>query len=165
MLYGTQTFSHWCSLLDWNSEGLPGEIRIKHNFTLDSLESYLTEGEEGLDDIGLPVEFERDQIEYGNMLQKNYVDCTTLKNTEHPNDYFKFTFTVRKTGNISFIGIYRTGSSALNEKQNVKNARKESSSLFSNILGAATTMDTQAFDAENDYYTMVADVIKAKFMG
>lgn len=151
-------------LYGWESEDLPNEIRIKANVTLDSLADYLTDGEDGLEDLGIPVEFERDQIQSGGIFNKQYVDCIILKNAEHPTDYFKFTFTARKTGSISFIGIYRTGHSVLNEKHNIKNSRKESSSLFSNILGAATTMDTQAFDAENDYYTMIADVIKAKFM-
>lgn len=161
MLYAEESFAHSCDLYDWSSEGLPNEIRVSGGVTLEKLQAVLLEAPNGLQSMGIPVVFERDQIQFGRMLSKQLVDCIVLKNTEHCLDYFHFTFTVRTTGNMSFISIYRSGSSPQNTKRNVQNERKNSSSIFQNILGAVSGVDNQSLTQEDDYYTMVADVIKA----
>lgn len=164
MIYGTQSFSHYCGLHDWHSEGLPDEIRCTHITSLDNLVGLLMNHPQGFRSLGIPVAFERDQIQFGKLLNKYVVNCVVLKNMIYPTEYFHFTFTFRTTGNASFIRIYRTGHSRLNEQHNIKESRRESTSLVSNIVGAATKMNYQSFQTENDYYTMVSDVIKHLLM-
>ena len=136
---------------------------MRGRFTLDDIQNVLSDPENGLPTIGIPVEFARDQIQRGNMLSKQVEDCLVLKNAQHPGDYFHFVFTARTTGNITTVEIYRSGVSALSGQKNKQEERRNSNSLFQNILGAVTKTDEMGLSEEYDYYSMVADVIKEVF--
>ena len=161
MLYAESSFSRTKDLYEWDM--LPTGVRVKGRYTLEDIQRVLSDAEKGLPSIGIPTEFERDQIQRGGMFNKQYEDCLVLKNAEHPSDYFHFTFTARTTGNVTTISIFRSGTSPLSQKSNLKDMRKSSDSLFQNILGAVTKTDEQGLEAEYDYYAMVADIIKEAF--
>lgn len=114
---------------------------VQGRYSLDDIKKALMNPENGLPTIGIPTQFEHDQIQRGNMISKQTEDCLVLKNSHHLNDYFHFVFTVRTTGNMTFIGIFRSGQSPLSGKANKRDERKASSSLFQNILGAVTKTD------------------------
>lgn len=150
-------------LRNWSEEGLPNKIRFKQRLTLEQIVSELSNEESGLPTIGIQTEFVSDQIQSGNLFNKQYEDCIVLKNCDHEDDYFHFVFTVRRTGNSSTISVFRSGVSPLSAQYNKKELRKNDSSLFKNILGALTSVDNQALDAEYDYYALVIDIIKDCF--
>lgn len=159
MLYAQSSFTHSQDIYEWDT--LPPGVRVQGRITLDDLQNALSNHESGLPTIGIPVEFSRDQIQSGNMISKQCEACLVLKNAEHPNDYFHFVFTARTTGNISTISIYRSGASPLSWQKNKHEERKNSESLFQNILGAVTKTDDRALEEEYDYYAMVSDIIKS----
>lgn len=161
MLYAESSYLRTKDIYEWDM--LPSGVRVKGQYTLADVQRILLDEENGLPTIGIPTTFEKDQIQRGGMLNKQYEDCLVLKNAEHPSDYFHFAFTARTTGNVTTIGIFRSGTSPLSQKSNLKDMRKASDSLFQNILGAVTKTDEQGLDAEYDYYAMVADIIKKAF--
>lgn len=161
MLYAQQTFAHMQDIYTWDI--LPTGIRVPGHLTLDDLKLALLNDDSpfSLASTGFPVTFSKDQIQSGNLVSKQVEDCLVLKNSMHPNDYFHFVFTVRTTGNMTTISIYRSGQSPLSGQQNKRENRKNSDSLFQNILGAVTKTDEQALAKEYDYYDMVATAIKS----
>ena len=155
--------------IDMNPDGLgewddiPTHIQVPGRYNLDDVQDLLSKEDTGLPKSGIPVTYERDQIQTGNWIKKNYDDCLVIRNSEHPDDYFKFVFTTRTTGNMTTIGIYRSGKSPLIAKKNADNERRQSSNLLLNILSAVSTLDENALDAECDYYSMLSRIIRENF--
>lgn len=83
-----------------------------------------------------------------------------MKNSEHPDDYFKFVFATRTTGNMTTISVYRSGKSPLIAKKNADDERRQSSNLLLNILSAVSTLDENALAAEYDYYSILSRIIQ-----
>lgn len=161
MLYAQEAFTHSKDIYEWDI--LPSAVRVKGRYSLSDIQQALSDPDSGLPVIGIPVEFSMDEIQYGNMFSKQYEQCLVLKNGQHPDDYFHFVFTVRWTGNTTTIQIYRSGISPLSQKSNLRDMRKNSDSLFQNLLGAVTKTDEQGISQEYDYYAIVADIIKTTF--
>lgn len=147
-------------LRGWDELGGKVDVRIKGRYDLDSLVAALNDPAIGLPTIGLPVQFDRDQIQYGNLFRKTYEDCVVLKNADHPDDYFYFVFTARTTGNLTTLGIYRAGSSVNHGQENKKAERMGRKTLVGAIAGALTKTDKQGLEAEEDYYALVIDTIR-----
>ena len=83
------------------------------------------------------------------------------KSSEHPDDYFKFVFATRTTGNMTTISVYRSGKSPLIAKEKVQMMkRRQSSNLLLNILSAVSTLDENALAAEYDYYSILSRIIR-----
>ncbi len=161
MLYAQESIAHDADIHVWDA--LPEAVRVKGRYTLDDIERILSDEENGLPTIGIPVEFSRDQIQRGSLFNKQFEDCLVLKNAEHPNDYFHFVFTTRTVGAVTTCSIYRSGISPRSQKANKKDHYKNSSSFFENVLGALTQTDEMGIEEEYDYYAMVADIIKEMF--
>ena len=159
MLYMDNSFTHAQSVFDWGDTFPPG-VRVRGQVTLDMLQDALSNPQTGLPTIGIPVTYERDQIQSGGMFNKQVVDCLLVKNADHPNDYFKFVFTARTTGTVTTIEIYHCGPSAYIGKANVKEMRKNSDFALDKIAGFFTQVDNRAMQEEMDYYTLVFDVLK-----
>ncbi len=147
-------------LYDWGDD-LPGSIRIQGQYSLSDLKNILADAESGIPGTGFRVSFENDQISRGGLFNKQYTDCLVLKNAEHMTDYFHFVFTVRVTGNWTFINIYRSGTSTLNQQKYKQQQRKNSDSLFQNLLGAISGTDEAGLAAESDYYDILCNTIRA----
>ena len=162
MLYREQTYTHNQSLFDWG-DAFPSAIRVRGQITLDMIQDALSNPESGLPTIGIPVTYERDQIQSGGMFNKQIEDCLLLVNAQHPTGYFKFVFTVRTTGAVTTIGVYHCGYSDYIGKANVKESRKKSDFFPDKILGIFTQTDSKGIQEENDYYTLVFDVLKNVF--
>ena len=149
------------SIREWGD--FPSAIRVKGRITLDMIQAALSNEESGLPTIGIPVKYEREQIQSGGLFNKQVEDCLLVKNANHMTDYFHFVFTVRTTGAVTTIGVYYTGYSPNSGQKSLKESRQKSSSMFDNILGAFTKTDDRAFEEEYDYYAMVVDVLKSTF--
>ena len=136
--------------VDMNPDGLgawediPTHVQVTGRYTIDDVQALLAKADTGLAASGLPVTYERDQIQTGNLIKKNYQDCLVVKNSEHPDDYFKFVFATRTTGNMTTISVYR----------------RQSSNLLLNILSAVSTLDENALAAEYDYYSILSRIIR-----
>ena len=146
-------------IFDWGDTFPPG-VRVKSKITLDMLQAALSNPENGLPTIGIPVKYEREQIQDGGMFKKTFQDCLLVINADHPDDYFKFVFTVRTTGVMTTIEIFHCGSSAYIGKANYRDYLKNSDSGFNKFKAIFTKVDNQAMEEENDYYTLVFDVLK-----
>ena len=102
--------------VDMNPDGLgawediPTHVQVAGRYTIDDVQALLAKADTGLATSGLPVTYER--------YQNNYQDCLIVKNSEHPDDYFKFVFATRTTGNMTTISVYRSGKSPLIAKKN-----------------------------------------------
>ena len=162
MLYREQTYTHYQSLFDWG-DAFPSAIRVRGQVTLDMIQEALSNPESGLPTIGIPVTYERDQIQSGGMFNKQVEDCLLMKNAAHPNDYFKFVFTVRTTGAMTTIGVYHCGESGYMGKANEKEFRQKSDFFLDRVRGFLTQTDHQGIQAEDDYYQMVFGVLKGVF--
>ena len=149
-------------LYEWE-ETIPTRIRVPGVYTLQHLKQFLEDPKEGLPTIGIPVVYETDQIKSGGVFNKQLTDCLIIRNQQHMYDYFCFVLIARNVGNFTGIEIWRYGTSALSYKQNKKEERKSSSSLFQNIVGGLTKTDSQGLEAEYMYYDLVADVLKKIF--
>ena len=157
MLYMDETFTHGRSVFDWG-DSFPSAIRVRGEVTLDMIQERLSEPQY-LPSIGIPVTYDRSQIQSGGMFNKQVEDCLLVKNAEHPDDYFSFVFTVRTTGAVTTIGVYHCGSSAYIGQANLKEFRKNSDFTLDRIAGFFTKTDNRAMQAEDDYYQMVFDVL------
>lgn len=152
--------------VDMNPDGLgawediPTHVQVAGRYTIDDVQALLAKADTGLATSGPPVTYERDQIQTGNLIKKNYQDCLIVKNSEHPDDYFKFVFATRTTGNMTTISVYRSGKSPLIAKKNADDERRQSSNLLLNILSAVSTLDENALAAEYDYYSILSRIIR-----
>ena len=162
MLYREQTSTHYQSLFDWG-DAFPSAIRVRGQVTLDMIQEALSNPDSGLPTTGIPVTYERDQIQSGGLFNKQVEDCLLMKNAAHPDDYFKFVFTVRTTGAMSTIGVYHCGESGYMGKANEKESRQKSGFWLDKALSIFTQTDNQGIQAENDYYQMVFDVLQVVF--
>lgn len=149
------------NLFEW--EEIPARIRVQGTYTLEQLKALLLDEENGLPALGFPVRIENDQIQSGSIFNRQYTDCIVIKNKEHLYDYFFFVISARHVGNFTGFEIWRAGESTLSYQQNKKEARKNSSSLFQNMVGALTKTDTQGLENENMYYGIVADKLRQIF--
>ena len=147
------------NLYSWDGD-LPEGIKVRQPISLSELKAILSDPEKGIPGTGFRFSFEDDQIVRGGLFNKQYTDCLVVKNAEHPTDYFYFVFTCRITGNYTFINIYRSGTSNLHRQKNIQQQRKNSDSLFQNILGAVSKTDEAGLNIEEDFYTIVCDAIK-----
>ena len=143
------------NLFEW--EEIPAHIRVQGRYTLDQLKGLLLDKERGLPSIGIPTRIETDQIQTGGIFNRQYSDCLVIKNEEHLYEYFYFVISAKSVGNYTGFDIWRAGTSTLSYQQNKKEMRRNSTSLFQNIVGALTKTDEQGLDSENMYYGIVAD--------
>ena len=161
MIYAEESMSHNASLYDWTDGGtLPASVRVRGLYTLDDLRAILEHPDSGIPSLGYSVEFSKDSIQFGKLLNKRFEECLIMRNAEHLKDYFSFVFTVRPSGNATSIGLYRSGFSTRNYQSNLQQERKARGGLFGNIASALTKVDDVGFDEENGYYEDVAAYIR-----
>ena len=71
--------------VDMNPDGLgawediPTHVQVAGRYTIDDVQALLAKADTGLATSGLPVTYERDQIQTGNLIKKNYQDCLIVK--------------------------------------------------------------------------------------
>lgn len=133
---------------------LAENVRIKDGagLTLEVLEKAI---KNELKDYGLPVMITHDQVQSGGFFNRKYENCLCIVNTQHESDYFKYCIRLSKTGNVAFIRTHYFGESKLTYKKNVEEERRNSGSLARMALGAIFKADSQALDAEYQYYDIV----------
>lgn len=113
---------------------------------------------------GLNVIVSTDVVTSGRIFDRSQIECVVIKNAEHQTDYFHEVVTVQSQGIYAFMNFYYTGTSKNNRR--IAAGKSEHSTIAGSIIGAIkkATVSNDAMDAENMYYTMLADAINAVFI-
>ncbi len=130
------------------------------DLTLDQLKQML---ENACEEYGLNVVVSTDVINSGRIFDKSTTECIVIKNAEHQTDYYHEVITLKTQGIYAFIEFYYTGTSKNNRRVSAGNA--EHSTITGSIIGAIkkATVSNDAMEAENQYYSMLADAINSIF--
>lgn len=129
-----------------------------------STESLKMHVENACAEHGLNVIVSTDTVTSGKIFDSSKTDCVVIKNAEHPGDYFHEVITVQSQGIYAFLAFYYTGTSK--NKRRVAAGKAEHSTLTGTIIGAIkkATVSDNAMDAENMYYSMLADALNSIFI-
>lgn len=122
--------------------------------------------------FAIPAALGRDQIQSGGMLAKTVIDCMTLYHPEHAKDYNYYLFTITRQGTYAFVDVWSGGSSSIGAaqfaKQNLLNMGNLDAysqgtvvgSLIRGAIGGGLFAGKRKQEAENNWYTMVNDIIE-----
>lgn len=148
-----------------------GQTRFRDGdgVTFENLENRFAEA---ADNFAIPVAFGRDQIQSGGMLTKTVIDCMTLFHPAHAKDYNYYLFTITRQGTYAFVDVMSGGSSSIGAAQFAKenllnignldayNQGAVVGSLIRGAIGGGFFADKRKKEAENNWYTMVNDIIE-----
>lgn len=123
-------------------------------------------------DYGVPITIGYDTIKIGGLFSSSKLDCITISNSEHLNDYYKLCISVTYQGNVAFVEINDFGYSPQMEKaaraEFAKQDRKGKSLSYkigSKIGESISNIGKNAnkLDAERQYYSLLTDIINDVF--
>lgn len=130
---------------------------------------------EASEDFGISVAFGEDQIQSGGAFSKTVQDCLTMYHPEHPDDYFRYAFTVRNQGNMYYMSGYYYGrskqmknaNSAAMAKDNLKSALAGNGGLGMAVLGGLMSLggNKQKLQEEQDFYHAIARMMEQALGG
>ena len=163
MIYGNVNVDMNPDVLGVRGRHIPTHVRRGDARTHDG-QALLAKAEHDLRRTSaLPATYQRDQMpNRKSCIRKNYHGSLDREKQvrAYPDDYFKFVFATRTTGNMTTISVYRSGKSPLIAKKNADDERRQSSNLLLNILSAVSTLDENALAAEYDYYSILSRIIR-----
>lgn len=111
---------------------------------------------------GLPIQFGRDEVKHGGLLNATKETCLTIVNQTHPEDYFKYCIILRKQGNKVWLQCFYYGQSVLTGKKHQEQER--ANSLSGMLLNALSHVNEMDYDAEYQYYHDFENMVKDVFV-
>ena len=111
-------------------------------------------------ELGIPVEFEDDQIKHGGMFSSETEECIVMFHPGHRNDYFRFCVRLSRQGTYAFVSVSTFGSSseltyAQLDEMNMNMIKKSwiGRTFFS------TPNSKKKLEEERNYYRCIHDIL------
>ncbi len=162
MLYGYEGLSHRKEITDWDLTELNPHTVINGKHTLDDIQHALSNGNNGLPKLGVPVIYSRNKIQYKKFFSKKLEDCLVISNAYHSSDYFKVVIESRYTNKQTKVSVYYTGISVLSGKANMHESG-QANAITNSLIGKYTKTDEIELMEEYRYYHKMGEILEKVF--
>lgn len=132
-------------------------------FTLENIKNAI---QERMNNYGIPVTIEYNEIKSGSLFKSSIEDCITIANSEHIRDYYSYCITIRKQGVFKIISTYIYGNSSLATSLDMYNASgAQDGGFVIRTIGKLIKPNEQKIKEEKDYYQILNNCIMSILSG